>query len=160
MARAYIETSIPSYYTARNSREIHQFAKQQATRDWWDGGCSGFELVTSTETLNEAKRGNPEQAAKRTELLSNLPILGVNSQVEDLTAELIDLGAVPKSVVSDAIHIAVSAVHEVEYLITWNFKHIANPTMRSKIREIVAAMGYRLPEMCSPDELLNYNEPD
>lgn len=105
MARAYIETSIPSYYVARDSRVIHQLAKQQATRDWWDSGCSGFEVVTSTETLNEAKRGDPEQAAKRTELLSNLPILGINSKVEDLTAELIDLGAVPSSVASDAIHI-------------------------------------------------------
>ena len=53
METAYIETTIPSYYTARNARSILQASRQLATREWWDGGCSGFDLVTSTETLNE-----------------------------------------------------------------------------------------------------------
>ena len=62
MGTAYIEITIPSYYTARNSRSIIQASRQLATREWWDGGCSGFELVTSTETLNEAGEGDSDMA--------------------------------------------------------------------------------------------------
>jgi hypothetical protein len=69
MATAYIETTIPSYYTARNARSILQSSRQLATREWWDSGCSEFELVTSTETMNEVAEGDPAMASERLALL-------------------------------------------------------------------------------------------
>ncbi len=160
MPRAYIETSVPSYYVARPSRQITQIAKQQATIDWWDGGCSGFELVTSLETLDELSRGDESKAKERLDLIKDVPILEVTDAVADLAYDLVRLGIVPEKVVSDALHIAVAAVHSVDYLVTWNFKHIANPFLRERIRETVIGNGYKMPVMCSPEELLQYNEDD
>jgi predicted nucleic acid-binding protein len=160
VARAYIETSVPSYYVARPSRELSQLAKLQATRDWWDGGCSGFDLVTSLETIDEAGRGEGLKAQERLDLFGELAILEVTDPVAELAGELVDLGIVPKKVASDALHIAVASVHEVDYLVTWNFKHIANPFLRERIRDLVTGHGYRMPVMCSPEELLDYNEND
>ncbi len=158
MPRAYIESSVPSFYVARPSRQLAIVAKQQATKDWWDGGCSGLDLVTSLETLDEIAKGDSEKAQERLDLLSALPILEVTEDVADLADELVESGIVPKKVASDAIHIAVASVHAIEFLVTWNFRHIANPFLRDRIRSLVTGKGFRMPTMCSPEELLEYNE--
>jgi len=160
MAIAYIESSVPSFYVARPSRQIAMLAKQQSTRDWWDGGCSGLETVTSLETLDEIGRGEAVMARDRLALVSELPILEVTDDAVVIADELLKFQIVPQKAASDALHIAVASVHEVEFLVTWNFKHIANPFLRNRIRELVEGHGFRMPTMCSPDELLEYNEDD
>ncbi len=155
MPTAYIETTIPSYYASRPARDVVQIARQSATRQWWDGGYSGFDLFTSQEVLDEAGRGDPEQASKRLEMLAEIPVLEFNSEVEDLARALIVAGLVPSSVASDAVHIATASVHGVDFLVTWNFKRIVNPHIRQRLRKEVALSGYVLPVLCTPEELLN-----
>ena len=154
MATAYIETTIPSYYTSRPARDVVQMARQTHTKIWWDGGCSGFELFTSQETIDEASRGDGIVAAKRLELLSQVAVLEITPRVESLTKRLLAAGLVPASVASDAIHIATASVHRMDFLVTWNFKHIANPHIQQALREEVASFGERLPVLCTPEELL------
>ena len=154
MATAYIETTIPSYYTSRPARDVVQLTRQSHTKIWWDGGCSGFELFTSQETVKEASRGDVDVAAKRLELLSNVSVLEITPRVEELTKRLIAVGLVPASVASDAIHIATASVHGMDFLVTWNFKHIANPHIQVALREEVASFGERLPVLCTPEQLL------
>ncbi len=158
MPTAYIETTIPSYYVARPSNSLIQAARQASTREWWDGGCSGFDLVTSLETLDEIGRGEEKMALIRRSLLAELRLLAVTNEVIALAASLVMQGIVPTKAASDAIHIAVASVHRIDYLVTWNFKHIANPFSRDRLRTAVTDAGYPLPVMCSPDELLQNNE--
>jgi len=160
MPRAYIESSIPGYYVARPSRQIALLAKQQATRDWWEGGCSGLDLVVSLETLDEIARGEEAKALERVGLVATLPVLETTDAAIDLADALVRAGIVPGKAASDAVHIAVASVHGVEFLVTWNFKHIANPFLRERIRERVLSHGFRMPTMCSPGELLNEYEDD
>jgi hypothetical protein len=72
----------------------------------------------------------------------------------------VESGIVPAKAASDAIHIAVASVHRMDYLVTWNFKHIANPFIRERLRRTIAAAGFELPVMCSPEELLQNNDED
>lgn len=160
MATAYIETTIPSYYVARMSDSLLQAAKQAATRRWWDGGCSGFDLFTSLETLDEAGKGDPLMAADRLKLLQNIPLLPFPDEGLELAQSLVVSGIVPQKAASDALHIAVASVHCIDYLVTWNFKHIANPFIRDRLRLAVANAGFELPLMCSPDELLQNEDED
>lgn len=155
MPTAYIETTIPSYYTSRPARDVVQISRQSATRRWWDGGCSGFELFTSQEVLDEAGRGDSDQALMRLEMLAEIAVLEFNSEVEELARRLIVAGLVPSSVASDAVHIATASVHGLDFLVTWNFKHIANPHIRARLRQEVALSGHVLPVLCTPEELLN-----
>lgn len=158
MATAYIETTIPSYYTARNARSILQASRQLATREWWDGGCSGFELVTSTETLNEASEGDPNMATDRLAVMRGIRVLPVTSEAADLARLLVTSGLVPDIAAPDAVHIALASVYQIDFLVTWNFKHIANPHIRERMRTKINASGHRMPVMCSPEELLNEDE--
>jgi hypothetical protein len=161
MATAYIETTIPSYYVARTSDSLLQAAKQASTRRWWDGGCSGFDLFTSLETLDEAGKGDSLMAADRLKLMQDLPLLPLPDEGLELAQRLVVSGIVPPKAASDALHIAVASVHRIDYLVTWNFKHIANPFIRDRLRLAVANAGFELPVMCSPDELLqNEDEND
>jgi hypothetical protein len=160
MATAYIETTVPSYYVAKTSDSLLQAAKQAATRRWWDGGCSGFRLFTSLETLDEAGKGDARMAAYRLDLIRDVPLLPLPDEGLKLAGRLVELEIVPAKAASDAIHIAVASVHRMDYLVTWNFKHIANPFIRDRLRRAVAAAGFELPVMCSPEELLQNNDED
>lgn len=160
MATAYIETTIPSYYVARTSDSLLQAAKQAATRRWWDEGCSGFDLFTSLETIDEAAKGDPLMADDRLNLLKGIALLPLPDAGLELAASLVSAGIVPSKAASDAIHIAVSSVHRIEYLVTWNFKHIANPFIRDRLRLAVSNAGFELPVMCSPEELLQNEDED
>lgn len=160
MATAYIATTIPSYYVARTSDSLLQAAKQAATRRWWDEGCSGFDLCTSLETLDEAGKGDPLMAADRLKLLHNIPLLPLPDEGLELAQSFVVSGIIPPKAASDALHIAVASVHRIDYLITWNFKHIANPFIRDRLCFAVANAGFELPVMCSPDELLQNDDED
>lgn len=155
MPTAYIETTIPSYYTARYARDVVQITRQSATKRWWDEGCSGFELFTSQEVLDEASRGDSEAALRRLEMLVEIAVLEFNSEVEILARRLIVAELVPVSVASDAVHIAIASVYRIDFLVTWNFKHIVNPFIRQRLIHEVALAGYVLPVLCTPEELLN-----
>jgi predicted nucleic acid-binding protein len=158
MATVYIETTIPSYYTARLSDSITDLNRQQKTREWWDNGHSDLDPVTSLETLLEAGSGDPTAAAKRLEFMSSIPLLTISDPAITLATELVSSGIIPQKAASDAIHIAVCAFHGVDYLATWNFKHIANPFLRDRIRRKVIAAGFTMPIMTSPEELLENDE--
>ncbi len=154
MATAYIETTIPSYYTARRSKSLLQAGRQLTTQQWWDGGHSGFELVTSTETLNEIREGDPAMAAARLKLLAPVRVIPVTNRSAELAIELVRSGIVPAVATPDAVHISIAATAAVDFLVTWNFKHIANPYIRDRMREKIEKFGARMPVMCSQEELL------
>ena len=160
MATAYIETTIPSYYVARTSDSLLQAAKQASTRRWWDEGCSGLELFTSLETLDEAGKGDERMASERLKLLRGIPLLPLPEPGLELARRLVSSGLIPPKAASDALHIAVASVHRMDYLVTWNFKHIANPFIRDRLRSAVSKAGFELPVMCSPDELLQNEDED
>ena len=154
----YIETSVVSYLTARATRNLLAAAWQTATVEWWDNHSPRFELYTSALTIEEAGRGHREAAARRLEALDGITLLPITEAVIALSDALIHRRALPPSAQNDAIHIAVSAVNGVAYLLTWNFRHLANAETRPLIREVCEQKGYRGPEICTPSELMGDTE--
>ena len=156
----YIETSIPSYLTARPSRDVRAVAWQQITGQWWDEARADYELFTSELVIVEASAGNPESAARRLEALEGIAELPIDEEVQDLAEQLISQGGLPSAAEADALHVAVAAVHRIDYLLTWNFRHIDNAAKKPIIRSICAAAGYSCPEICAPMELLQEGDDD
>jgi hypothetical protein len=93
-------------------------------------------------------------AQRRTAALEGIQELVVDDATAQLAAALMAGGGVPRSAPVDALHIAVAAVNGVRYLLTWNCRHLNNPTTRPRIRSICEALGYDCPEVCTPLELL------
>jgi predicted nucleic acid-binding protein len=156
----YIETSIPSYLTARPSRDIRAAAWQQITAQWWDEARADYDLFISELVIVEASAGDPEAAGRRLEALQGIAELPIDQEVQELAGMLISKGGIPTGAEADALHIAVAAVHRMDYLITWNFRHIDNAATKPIIRSICASAGYSCPEICAPVELLPEGEND
>ena len=129
-------------------------ARQLQTRRWWDEKRDGHDLYASVLVVEEASRGDETLAAERLEALADLPLLAINEEVEKIGKSLVDSAALPEKAKVDALHISTAAFHGVNYLLTWNCKHIANARMRPRIRKILTDMGCAVPVICTPDELL------
>ena len=149
-SRLYLETTIPSYLTARPSRDLIVAAHQQITREWWDNRLASFEIYISQFVLEEAGKGDPEAALLRLRILDSIPLLEITEDVVFLSSELIQTGTIPKKGMWDAFHIATSAVHGIEYLMTWNCTHIANATIMRSIQKVCEQCGFFCPVICTP----------
>ena len=154
MARVYLETTILSYLAAPPSRDLITAANQQLTHDWWTRRQGDFDLCVSEAVLREISAGDSQVAARRTALAASLPLLAVTPEVVALADALVRNGPLPPKAATDAVHIAVAAVHRVEYLLTWNCKHIANAEMRPRVRAVCEGRGHPVPIICTPAELM------
>jgi hypothetical protein len=150
----YIETSIVSYLTAKPSRDVRAAAWQQITSQWWEDVRPDYDLFTSELVIVEIAAGNPEAAARRLEALQGIAELSIDGEVKELADQLISKAGFPLGAEADALHVAVAAVHRIDYLLTWNFRHIDNAAKKPIIRSICFAAGYSYPEICTPMELL------
>ena len=150
----YVETTVVSYLTAWLSRDLIRAAHQQITQEWWVNRRDDFDLFVSEFVINEASSGDRQAAEMRLIALEGIDLLDVDLQVENLASKLVADKAVPAKAATDALHIAVAAVHGVSYLLSWNCKHIANAEMQDAIRKVCEESGYRCPKICTPEELL------
>ena len=149
----YIETSVIGYLTSWPSGDLIVAARQKITRDWWRDAPAKYELMVSDVVLHEVGTGDPQAIQDRLAVIQGLPILPPSQDAQDLVSALLAQGAVPTTEPEDAAHIALAAVNGIEYLVTWNFKHIANASLRKKINRVCEAAGYIPSTLCSPEEL-------
>ncbi len=151
--KVYVETSVVSYLTARPSKTIVGAAHQQITLAWWETR-NRYELLVSESVLRECGAGDPDAATKRLAVLKDVPLLLITEQALLIAESLVQHGIVPTKAAEDALHIAVATVNGVDYLLTWNCRHIANPEMQRGIAEYLDQSGLFLPFICTPEELL------
>ena len=156
----YIETSVVSYLTARPSRDVVVAAYQEVTREWWRDAPDRFDLVASALVIAEARAGDPDAARSRLVALKAITLLDATADAEDLARRLLDLKAVPRQAADDSAHIAIAVTNGVTYLVTWNFRHIANAAMRTRIERVCRQAGYEPPVICTPNELMEADRAD
>ena len=152
--KVYLETSIISYLTSRPSRDLIIAANQQITQEWWQLRRDAFELFVSELVIQEASAGDKIAAGQRLQALEGIPELKLSEEIVVLAEKLVKDGSLPPNAVEDALHIAIATLNGIDYLLTWNFKHLANATMRYKIEGVCRLLGYEPPVICTPQELL------
>ncbi len=154
----YIETSIVSYLTARPTSDLLAAAWQKITLDWWETQRKRFGLYTSDVAVEEAEKGNREAAARRLKALSGITILPITEPVVALSRVFIQERALPANALDDALHLALAAVHGVDYLLTWNCRHLDNAETKPIMRSVCTINGHTCPEICTPQELMGVIE--
>ncbi len=151
--KVYIETTIPSYLTARPSRDLIKAAQQQITREWWQTR-DRFDLLISQLVIEESSGGDPQAAKERLGAMVGVPSLRTSEEATALAGRLVAGVPLPDKATADALHIAISVVGGVDYLLTWNCKHIANAATRYGIEAVCRTGGYEPPVICTPIELM------
>ncbi len=150
----YLETTIPSYLTAWRSPELVMAARQEITRDWWDNRRGQFDLFISQLVIDEASAGDSDAVARRLTVLQDIPLIEPQPGTEELIESLIRELSLPVRAADDAVHIALAVINGIDFLLTWNCTHIANAVNRPPIELVCDSLGFKMPLICTPEELL------
>ena len=151
--RLYLETTIPSYLVARRSCDLRLAADQETTEEWWSTRRQDFDLFISEAVLREIGRGDAGFATARLAAVRGLPVLGNSPLAARVTKQLLAEGIIPSSAVDDATHLGLAAAHQMDFLLTWNCRHINNPVLERRIERVCADCGTTCPVICTPAEL-------
>ena len=155
LPRVYIETSVISYLVARrNQRDLLVAANQEITREWWETRRRSFELYVSAVVLAEAARGDQTFAAARLAIARDLALVEASEASITLAEALLRSGGLPQTANEDALHIAIASTGGLDYLLTWNCRHIANASIIPRVNAIVRRHGYEPPLIYTPQQLM------
>jgi len=148
----YIETSIPSFF--HEIREEAKFvAMRQWTRDWWKADMNHYSCFTSDAVINELETGDHPNKNEKLELITNIELLDINYSIQEIVEVYLANFLMPKNDLGDALHLAIASYYKIDYLLTWNCKHLANANKRAHIRRINERLKIFTPELVTPLEL-------
>lgn len=150
----YVESTIPSFVVGEMSPVIVTAARQITTRRWWHQRRGDYRLYVSRLVRDEISCGNPERSQERLALVANIPALRIALPVRALAKQLRDYLGLTIAAEPDAVHLAVATHYRMDYLLTWNLKHLANARVRRTIERLGELRGIHFPTICTPDELL------
>ena len=150
----YIESSVISYLAARPSRDLVIAGHQAVTAEWWDKHRSRYDFYISPLVEEEISAGDATAAAERVAVVADIPSVSIATEAESLASAILASNAVPTNSARDALHIAIAATQGMDYLVTWNFKHINNASTRTMIIKVVSDSRLICPVLCSPEELM------
>lgn len=153
----YIETSILGYLTARPTNHLILAANTKVTQDWWKNYRGEFTLYASELVQDEAAQGDGVIATQRLSLLEPIPFLELTEETIALGQAFLQQSNLPAKAANDSLHMALATVYGLDYLLTWNCKHMANAQIQKKLAQISDQLGYELPVICTPYELMGYD---
>ena len=93
-------------------------------------------------------------AARRLQTLEGIPLVEVTREAIQLARRFIETGRIPEKFAENALHISLATVHGMDFLLTWNCRHIANGEIMNHLAGVAAAGGYELPVLCPPEQLM------
>jgi hypothetical protein len=150
----YIETTIIGHLTSRLPRDPIVRAQMLETRAWWAGSGHAFELHVSDLVIREISRGDPQAAKERLESVKGIARLAVSNEAVEIALDLLGHGTMPAKAQVDAYHLGVAATNGMDFLLTWNCRHLANATLRRRIETVCRDHGFEPPIICTPSELV------
>ncbi len=154
MQSVYLETSVIGYLASRPSAEVITAGNQRVTHDWWQNHRQRFELFVSQAVIEECLAGDPVAAGERSVFLDGITVLGITKESRSLAKSLLKIVGLPMKAKIDALHIAIAALNGMDYLLTWNCKHSANPSLRRIIEQVLDDSNLKSPIICTPQEML------
>jgi predicted nucleic acid-binding protein len=149
----YVETTIPSYLTAWPNRDLRRASHQQITKVWWRTAATQFDLFISDVVVEECSRGDAQAASERLAILREIPVLARSKEAVSLSTEYVQLLTLPPKAISDALHIAYATVYGIDYLVTWNMRHMASSLTMRRLTEYNLANGLAVPLIVTPEAL-------
>ncbi|MBD3239015.1 MAG: DNA-binding protein [Chitinivibrionales bacterium] len=149
----YLESSVVRHYANRGSRDIVVAAYQEITRTWWEDELPKYDVFISQFVLDEVARGNPEAATARMKAVAGFALLELPDQAMELAERHLAQVSIPRDSRIDAFHISVAVANGMDYIVSWNFHHIANVFVKKQIRRVNDAFGLETPMICTPEEL-------
>ncbi len=151
--KVYLETSVISYLAARPSRDVFTLAKQEMTRRWWEKNRTACDFFVSDSVMYEILSGDEDAAARRLDVVAGLPVITATDALNEFHRNLFSTRIFPEKAKMDAMHLVLAAGHGMDYLVTWNCRHINNAVTKPKMRSEILKAGYNDVVIATPAEL-------
>lgn len=153
--KVYLDSTIPSYKVGNISRDLIIAARQELTAEWWETDRKDFDLFVSEIVIEEIRDGDPEEAGKRLDLIKDIPFLVNKPDIEALTNKYMEFFNLSDKLFRDMYHVAFAVYYEMDYLLTWNFTHLANAHIEKQLERFNLKLGFEMPKICTPEQLKN-----
>jgi hypothetical protein len=158
MARVYLETSFFSMCVTSRTGDL-DVGRRASSKLWWETQAKWHEVFISPEVIRELSSPAFPNRDKALDMIGGLPVLDFTMEVVDLAEVLVRERVMPSPAVEgDALHLAVAIVHHMEYLLTWNVRHLANPNKRTHLAVLCMRLGFVPPMLVTPDLLQESND--
>ncbi|HWL93322.1 MAG TPA: PIN domain-containing protein [Phycisphaerae bacterium] len=152
MATVYLETSFVSACVSRRKDAPSAYRRQIST-EWWDTQRHKHDLFTSLEVIDELEDARHRQKDAALKLIEGVPLLNIDEEVRGVAQILVNDRVMPGPLSGDAIHVATAAMHHIEYIISWNVRHLANPNKMAHLRVVCRRIALIAPQILTPDLL-------
>ena len=147
----YLDSTIPSYlFDERASLQTYI----EVTQRWWEEERQHFDLWVSEETIAEVSRGEYPNKTRIIECVSHITVLALHPSIIDIAQVYLNHYLMPRTLTGDALHLAYASYYKIDFLLTWNCQHLANANKFGHIRRINTLLGFFMPTIVTPLELL------
>jgi hypothetical protein len=150
MARVYLETSFVSACVT-DRKDAGSVYRREKSLEWWALQADRHEIWYSDEVVLELDRPGFRHRVDALRFVEDLPMLKVTPEAVALAILLIQERVMPGPVVGDAVHVAVAALARIEYILSWNVRHLANPNKTLHLSNVCAKRGLVAPRIMTPD---------
>ncbi len=103
---------------------------------------------------DESATGDAREIKKRLAVARTLTDLAVTLKAEELAAILMRRGALPAKAATDALHLAIATIHKMDYLVSWNCRHLVNTHILNQVFRVLKTEGYNMPQVQTPESIL------
>jgi hypothetical protein len=148
----YLDTNIISAYWY-SGVDIDGRARRAKTREWWRNERKRFTVSVSAACEDELAAGKFERQAECLRFVRRLSFLPIDTRIRSFAETLVERGVVPADKPGDALQMAVSAVHYIDYLLSWNYAHLVNPVAQLKLERVCRQLSFRAPLLVSPESI-------
>jgi hypothetical protein len=157
MARVYLETSFVSACVT-DRKDAGSVYRREGSLEWWGLQAQRHEVCISGEVILELSNPRYRRREEAIQFVHGLPVLPVNQQVLDLAQVFITERVMPGPLKGDAVHVAISVIASIEYMLSWNVQHLANPNKVLHLERICAREGFTAPLIVTPEQF--WEDPD
>lgn len=146
----YLETSVVGAYLDNGEP-----TRRDLTIRWWEHELSEYRAFSSVLVRRELERMPEPHRTGYLNLVKPLAELEVTEEVVILADGYIDRGIFHRKYIADAIHVALASIHKIDYIVTWNFGHLANVRKQARLRRFNTAAGFFSPVIVTPEFLVH-----
>lgn len=152
MAAVYLETSFVSACVTSRSDPASPY-RREASLQWWQAQRGNHELFVSAEVIKELSHPRFPSSRQALEHIKDIGLLDMDESVLGLAKILVQEKVMPSPTQGDAIHVGAACVHRMDYLLTWNVRHLANPNKLQHLTTICLRLALTPPRIVTPDLL-------
>jgi predicted nucleic acid-binding protein len=146
----YLETSVVGAYLDNGEP-----FRRDLTIRWWEREMSEYRTVVSRLVSRELERIPEPHRTAYLKLVAPLEQVELTEEATILAEGYISRGIFHRKYIGDAVHVAVASFHKIDYLVTWNFGHLANVRRQARIRLFNTAAGFFVPQIVTPEFLVS-----